>query len=93
MAHSTSLAAARSFGTRAALLVALALLVYPAYGLMFHELSSEPLFAAAFALWALLVVRAWQAPWTGRFALGGEGALECGRAGGHVNQHIHIAGC
>src|SRR5690349_13398414 len=30
----------------------------PAYGLMFHELSSEPVFAAAFALWALLVVRA-----------------------------------
>jgi dolichyl-phosphate-mannose-protein mannosyltransferase len=51
-------AAARMFGARAALLVALALLVYPAYGLMFHELSSEPVFAAAFSLWALLVTRA-----------------------------------
>ena len=59
-------AAARAFGTRAALLVALALLVYPAYGLMFHEISSEPIFAAGFALWAYLVVRAWEAPSTGR---------------------------
>ena len=42
-------AAARAFGARVALLVAAALLVYPAYGLMFHELSSEPVFAAAFA--------------------------------------------
>ena len=48
-------AAARSFGTRTALLVSVAVLVYPAYGLMFHELSSEPVFAAAFALWAWLV--------------------------------------
>jgi hypothetical protein len=50
-------AAARAFGARAALLVAAALLVYPAYGLMFHEVSSEPVFAAACAGWALLVVR------------------------------------
>jgi hypothetical protein len=50
--------AARAYGARAALLVAIALLVYPAYGLMFHELSSEPIFCAGFALWALLVVRA-----------------------------------
>src|SRR5213078_3458562 len=39
-------AAARIFGPRAALLVAVALLLYPAYGLMFHEISSEPVFAA-----------------------------------------------
>ena len=55
-------AAARAFGTRAALLVAAALLVYPAYALMFHELSSEPFFAAAFALWTLLVTRAARRP-------------------------------
>lgn len=55
-------AAARAFGTRAALLVAAALLVYPAYALMFHELSSEAFFAAAFALWALLVTRAARRP-------------------------------
>ena len=35
-------AAARYFGPRVALAVAAALLVYPGYALMFHELSSEP---------------------------------------------------
>jgi 4-amino-4-deoxy-L-arabinose transferase-like glycosyltransferase len=66
-------AAARAFSPRAALLVAAALLVYPAYGLMFHELSSEPLFAAAFALWALLVTRAAERPSARRFAVAGLG--------------------
>jgi hypothetical protein len=66
-------AAARWFGARVALLVAAALLVYPAYGLMFHELSSEPLFAAAFALWAWLVTRAAGQPSVSRFALVGLG--------------------
>jgi hypothetical protein len=65
--------AARAYGARAALLVAAALLVYPAWGLMFHELSSEPLFAAAFSLWALLVVRCAAAPSTLRFAWVGLG--------------------
>jgi len=60
--------AARAFGARAALLTAIALLVYPAYGLMFHEVSSEPIFAAGFALWALLVVRAARRPSPSRFA-------------------------
>jgi hypothetical protein len=60
-------AAARAWGARAALLVALALLAYPAYGLMFHELSSEPIFCAGFALWALLVVRAAERPSPRRF--------------------------
>ena len=66
-------AAARAFGVRAALLVAVALLAYPAYGLMFHEISSEPVFAAAFSLWALLVVRAARSPSPARFALVGAG--------------------
>jgi Dolichyl-phosphate-mannose-protein mannosyltransferase len=65
--------AARAFGRRAAVLTAVALLAYPAYGLMFHELSSEPIFAAAFALWGWLVVRAWQVPSNMRFALAGLG--------------------
>jgi hypothetical protein len=60
-------AAARAWGPRAALLTAVALLIYPAWGLMFHELSSEPLFAAAFSLWALLVVRAATRPSASRF--------------------------
>jgi hypothetical protein len=66
-------AAARMFGARAALLVGIALLLYPAYGLMFHEVSSEPYFAAAFAWWALLVTRAVERPSSGRFALAGLG--------------------
>jgi hypothetical protein len=66
-------AAARFFGARVALLVGAALLVYPAYGLMFHELSSEPLFAAAFALWAWLVARAAAEPSLQRFSLVGLG--------------------
>ena len=66
-------AAARVFGARAALAVAAALLVYPAYALMFHELSSEPLFAAAFALWAFLVARLASRPSVSRFAIAGLG--------------------
>src|SRR6266508_5720426 len=65
--------AARAFGPRAALLVAAALLVYPAYGLMFHEVSSETFFSAAFALWALLVVRAARIQTVRRFAFVGLG--------------------
>jgi hypothetical protein len=66
-------AAARAFGARAALLVAAALLVYPAYALMFHELSSETFFAAAFALWAWLVTRAARRPSAGAFVFAGLG--------------------
>jgi hypothetical protein len=66
-------AAARAFGARAALLVAVAVLVYPAYALMFHELSSEPFFAAAFALWALLVTRAARRPSVSTFVFVGLG--------------------
>ena len=66
-------AAARAFSARAALLTAVALLAYPAYGLMFHEVSSEPIFAAAFALWGWLVVRAARSRTTDAFALVGLG--------------------
>jgi hypothetical protein len=66
-------AAARFYGARAALAVAVALLTYTGYALMFHELSSEPVFSAAFAGWALLVVRAAFTPSVGRFALVGFG--------------------
>jgi hypothetical protein len=40
---------------------------------MFHEVSSEPIFAAAFALWAFLVVRAAQSSSVARFAYAGLG--------------------
>jgi hypothetical protein len=66
-------AAARTYSTRAALLVAAALLVYPAYALMFHEVSSEPFFAAAFSLWAWLLLRAATRPSVSRFVLIGLG--------------------
>jgi hypothetical protein len=66
-------AAARYFGVRAALAVAAALLLYQGYALMFHELSSEPVFAASFSLWALLAIRAWFSPSPGRFAAAGLG--------------------
>jgi hypothetical protein len=66
-------AAAAAFGPRVALAVAAALVVYPGYGAMFHELASETVFAAGFALWALLVTRASFEPSAGRFAAVGLG--------------------
>jgi len=66
-------AAARYFGAWAAIAVAATLLLYQGYALMFHELSSEPMFAAAFSLWALLLTRAAFGPSVRRFALVGFG--------------------
>jgi len=66
-------AAARYFGAWPAIAVAVALLLYQGYALMFHEISSEPMFAAAFALWALLLTKAAFRPSTRRFALVGLG--------------------
>src|SRR5712691_5244611 len=65
--------AARIFGARAALLTAVVLLAYPGYGILFHELSSDAVFAAAFAGWSLLVVRVVLSPTAARFALVGAG--------------------
>lgn len=57
---------ARRYGPWAAVATAVALLTYPGYVLLFHELASDALFAAAFALVALLVVRVAEAPTLGR---------------------------
>ena len=65
---------ALAFGPRAALVTAVALLVYPGYGILFHTPASEPIVAAAFAAWALAVARAWVAPSAGRFAVVGGAA-------------------
>jgi hypothetical protein len=65
--------AARLFSVKAALLTTVVLLVYPGYAILFHELSSDAIFAAAFAGWSLLVVRALIAPSPGRFAWVGVG--------------------
>src|SRR5438034_5620022 len=66
-------AVALTFGRRAAVVTAVALLLYQGYALMFHELSSEPVFAASFALWALLLARAVDLGAERRFALAGLG--------------------
>ena len=62
---------ARRFGPVAALVTAVALLAYPGYVLLFHQLASDALFASAFALVALLLARAVERPTASRFgALG-----------------------
>jgi hypothetical protein len=60
-------------GRRAAVIVALLLLLYPGYGGLFHELSSDSVFAAGFAGWAYLLGRAIRRPTVGGFALVGAG--------------------
>jgi hypothetical protein len=60
---------ALTFGPRTALVTAVALLAYPGYGILFHTPASEPVAAAAFALWALALARAWIRPDVGRFAI------------------------
>jgi glycosyltransferase involved in cell wall biosynthesis len=65
--------AARMFGARAALLTVVVLLLYPGYGILFHELSSDAVFAAAFAGWSLLLVRVLRAPSLRGFAFVGAG--------------------
>lgn len=77
---------ARRFGPVAALVTAGALLVYPGYVLLFHELASDALFAAAFALVALLLTRAVDRPTAGRAAALGLGvaALVFSRPVGQV---------
>ena len=64
---------ARRFSKWAALLTVVVLLLYPGYGILFHELSSDALFAAAFAGFALLLVNAMLMPTWRRFALVGAG--------------------
>ncbi|MGH3111166.1 MAG: glycosyltransferase family 39 protein [Gaiellaceae bacterium] len=64
---------ARRFGPAAAIATAVALLAYPGYVLLFHELSSDALFATAFALVAPLVARVVDEPSAGRAAALGLG--------------------
>jgi hypothetical protein len=77
---------ARRFGPVAALTTAGVLLVYPGYVLLFHELASDALFAAAFALVALLLTRAVERPTAVRAAAFGLGvaALVYARPVGQV---------
>ncbi|MGH3132197.1 MAG: glycosyltransferase family 39 protein [Gaiellaceae bacterium] len=64
---------ARRFGAAAAIATAAALLIYPGYVLLFHRLSSDAIFAAAFALVAWLLARAAEGPGVGRAAALGAG--------------------
>jgi hypothetical protein len=64
---------ALTFGSRAAVLTAGLLLAYPGYGILFHELASDALFAAAFAGWAVLLARAIQRPSVAGFLIAGGG--------------------
>jgi hypothetical protein len=61
--------AASAFGRRAAALVAATLLLYPGYGALFHQFSSDALSGAGVALWALAAVRFSLRPGAPRFAL------------------------
>ena len=61
--------AATAFGRRAAALVAAILLLYPGYGALFHQFSSDALSAAGIALWALAAVRVSLRPSALRFTL------------------------
>jgi len=64
---------ALKFGARAAIVTSALLLVYPGYGILFHGLASDSLFAAGFAGWALLLSRAILRPSVGTFFVAGLG--------------------
>lgn len=78
--------AAASLDRRAAALVAAVLLLYPGYGALFHQFSSDALAAAGFAFWSLAAVRVALRPSAVRFALLGAGlvALVLVRPGSQV---------
>jgi hypothetical protein len=59
------------FGRAPALVVGLALILYPGYGVIFHELATEIVFAVGFAVWVAVVVRAALRPSVVLFACAG----------------------
>ncbi len=66
-------ATALVFGRVAALFTAGLLLVYPAFATLYHQASSDAVFATGLALWALLLARTMRSPTTWRFAALGVG--------------------
>ncbi len=66
-------ATALTFGRVPALLSALLLLVYPAYATLYHQASSDAIFATGLALWALGLARTLRQPSGWRFAALGAG--------------------
>jgi len=63
--------AAGEFGRAASVLTAVALLAYPGYGALFHQMSSDPIFALVLSFWTLAVIRAMRRPRMWWFALAG----------------------
>jgi len=66
-------ATALTFGRLPALLAALLLLVYPAWATLYHQASSDAVFATGLALWALVLARTLERPSTWRFVAVGAG--------------------
>ena len=60
-------ATALTFGRVPALASAVLLLVYPAWATLYHQASSDAVFATGLALWALVVARTLRRPTHGRF--------------------------
>ena len=57
------------FGRGPAVLVSVALLLSPGFGILFHGLSGDVVFAAGFAVWTAIAVEAALRPGISRFAL------------------------
>lgn len=66
-------ATALTFGRIPALASAALLLVYPAWATLYHQASSDAVFATGLALWALVVARTLRRPTTGGFVVLGAG--------------------
>jgi 4-amino-4-deoxy-L-arabinose transferase-like glycosyltransferase len=66
-------ATALVFGRIPAVFTALLLLVYPAYATLYHQASSDAVFATGLAVWAWLLARAMRAPSAWRFVAVGAG--------------------
>jgi hypothetical protein len=66
-------AMALTFGRLPALFAALLLLAYPAYATLYHQASSDAIFATGLACWALLLARTLERPSGWRFAALGAG--------------------
>jgi hypothetical protein len=66
-------AAALTFGRIPALAAAVLLLVYPAWATLYHQASSDAVFATGLALWALVLARALKRPSTAAFVALGAG--------------------
>ena len=66
-------AMALTFGRLPALASALLLLAYPAYATLYHQASSDAIFATGLACWALLLARTLERPSGWRFAALGAG--------------------